>query len=221
MRSIVSIRRPSASMVVALVALFAALGGTGYAAATLNGKDIQKRSIPGNRIMNNALTGKQIKEHRLGPVRVARHALSAETAASATTAGSATTAESAQNATNAQNAENAVNAADAQKLQGKDSTAFMANSVRVALSAVTIGNGRSETVTASCAASEKGISGGGGWFINGAETLTELDAQLNASVPVPTTGGTNNMTAWRVSGINNTGFDRVLRAYVVCVPKTA
>lgn len=221
MRSIISIRRPSASMVVALVALFAALGGTGYAAATLSGKDIQKRSIPANRMVPNSLTGKQIKEHRLGVVPAARSALSAETAASATTAGSATTAESAQNATNAQNAQNAVNAQDAQKLQGKDSTAFMANSVRVALRAVTVGNGRSETVTASCAASEKGIGGGGGWFIGGSENLTEFDAQVNSSVPVPTTGGTNNMTAWRVAGINNTGFDRVLRAYVVCVPKTA
>ena len=29
------------------------------------------------------------------------------------------------------------------------------------------------------------------------------------------------MTGWRAVGINQTGVDRVLRAYAICVPKTA
>lgn len=219
MRSTFSIRRPSASMVVALVALFAALGGTGYAAATLNGRDIRMRSIPGNRVVPNALGGAQINESKLGVVPAARQALTAQTAASATTAGSATTAESAQTAQNAQSAATAQSAQDALKLQGREATAFLANSVRVRTNQVVVGSGGSFAITASCAATEKGIGGGGAWLAG--ESATELDAQLTASMPIPTTGGVDNMTGWRTAGRNNTGFDRTLRAYVVCVPKAA
>ncbi len=222
MRSTFSIRRPSASMIVALVALFAALGGTGYAAATLSGRDIQRRSIPGNRVMNNALGGGQINESKLGVVPAARQALSAQSAASATTAGSATTAESAQTAQRAQDAQNAVNAQSAQdslKLQGRDATAFLANSVRVDANGVTVANGGSDSVSVSCQANEKGIAGGAGWFLP-AGAPSENDAQLNSSYPLPG-AGTNSMTGWRAVGRNNAGSDRVLRAYVVCVPQTA
>ncbi len=211
MRSTITIRRPSASLVVAMLALFVALGGTGYAAATLSGKAIQKHSIPGNRLRFNTLTGKQIKESKLGPVPVAQRALTAETAATATTATSATTATTADSATTAQNA---------LQLQGHDAGAFMANSVRVALREVTVATGSANAVTASCAGNEKGIGGGAAWIIPGTETPTQLDAQLNSSLPVPTTGGTNNMTGWSAVGVNRTGANRLLRAYVVCVPKT-
>ncbi|MBS1870751.1 MAG: hypothetical protein JSS99_13940 [Actinobacteria bacterium] len=209
MRSSLTVRRPSAALVVAIVALFAALGGTGYAAATLSGRAIQKRSIPANRIVPNALTGKQIDESKLGPVPVAQQALSAQTAASATDADHATSADS------------ATTAQDAQKLQGREPGAFMAGSVRVVSNQVTVPTTGSNAVTASCGASEKGIGGGAGWIIPGTEVPTELDAQLNASLPVPTTGGTDNMTGWRAVGVNRTGADRILRAYVVCVARTA
>jgi hypothetical protein len=209
MRSIISIRRPSAAMVVALVALFAALGGTGYAAATLSGRDIQKRSIPGNRVVNDGLGGKQVDESKLGPVPVAQQALTAQTAASATNAGHATSADT------------ATTAQDAQKLQGREPGAFMANSVRVVSNQVTVATGGSTSITASCAVNEKGIGGGAAWIIPGTETPTELDAQLNSSLPVPTTGGMDTMTGWRAVGVNRTGADRVLRAYAVCVPRAA
>jgi hypothetical protein len=212
MRSSLTIRRPSAALVVAIVALFAALGGTGYAAATLSGRDIQKRSIPANRVVPNALTGKQIDESKLGPVPVSQQALTAQTAASATEATHATSADSATSATTAQ---------DSQKLQGRDASAFMANSVRVVFNAVNVAPGGSSSVIASCAANEKGIGGGAAWIIPSTESPTELDAQLNSSYPVPSTGGTDNMTGWRAVGVNRAGANRDLRAYVICVPKTA
>lgn len=222
MRSTFSIRRPSASMIVALVALFAALGGTGYAAATLSGRAIQRRSIPGNRVMNNALGGGQINESKLGVVPASRQALSAQTAASATTAATATRAESADSATNAQNAVNAQSAQEAQRLQGRDATAFLANSVRVRTATVTVANGGADTVTASCAAGEKGIGGGAAWLLVASDSPSELDAQLNSSFPLPAGGGVDNMTSWRATGRNNTGDgNRRLRAYVVCVPRAA
>lgn len=65
----------SFSNVVACVALFFALGGTVYAAAKINGKQIKPSSLPGNRIKPktvpanrikpNSLTGKQINEKTL------------------------------------------------------------------------------------------------------------------------------------------------------------
>lgn len=206
MRSTIATRRPSAAFVLAIVALFVALGGTGYAAVTLNGKEIQKNSIPGNRVKANALGTAQINEAKLGTVPQATHASAADVAGSATTAASATNADTAQNAL---------------ALQGRDASKFLANTVRVVSSQATVITGASESVTASCAVTEKGIGGGGAWIIPGGETPTELDAQLNSSLPVPTAGGTDNMTGWRAVGINRTGDNRVLRAYVICVPKAA
>jgi len=77
MRSI-SLRRPSASMIVASVALFAALGGSSYAAAKITGKeianhtirgvDVKKRTLGPNTIKLDSLGGDQINEAALGTV---------------------------------------------------------------------------------------------------------------------------------------------------------
>jgi hypothetical protein len=40
-------RRPSPSMLVALLALFVALGGTSYAALTITGKNVRNGSLTG------------------------------------------------------------------------------------------------------------------------------------------------------------------------------
>ncbi len=191
MRSTVTIRRPPAALVVALVALFAALGGTGYAAATLSGRDIQKRTIPANRVVPNALGGGQVNESKLGPVPVAQQALTAQTA---------------QNA---------------QQLQGRDATRFLANSTRVETNQVNVANNAAVTVTASCRPDEKGIGGGAAWMIVNSDNATTFDAQLNASFPLPAAGGSAEITGWRAVGVNRAGSARGLRAYAICVPKAA
>jgi hypothetical protein len=108
MKSLVT-RRPSPSMVVALLALVVAMSGTAVAATTLvNGnKLIKKRTLSGNRLHNNTLTGTQIKESALAKVPSATHA---DSATSATSASNATHADSATNATNATNATTATKA---------------------------------------------------------------------------------------------------------------
>jgi hypothetical protein len=58
-------RRPSASMVVALVALFAALGGVGYAATALPANSVGTRQIK-----NNAVTFNKIALHTIGAARI-------------------------------------------------------------------------------------------------------------------------------------------------------
>jgi hypothetical protein len=54
-------------MVVALIALFVALGGTGYA-LTITGGQIKNSTITGRDVKRNSLGGREIRESRLGTV---------------------------------------------------------------------------------------------------------------------------------------------------------
>lgn len=103
-------RRPSPAMVVALIALIIALGGTaaGRLIRLVSGDSlIRKHSLSGNRLRKHTLTGTEINMSKLGVVPGARHAStadfatragSASTAAFATGAGSANTATTAGSA---------------------------------------------------------------------------------------------------------------------------
>jgi hypothetical protein len=66
--------RPSASMVVAILALVVALGGTAYAAQSINGGSIQKQTIGGGKLKQKTLTGFQINTNKLGVVPSAKRA---------------------------------------------------------------------------------------------------------------------------------------------------
>ena len=72
-------RRPSAAMVVAIVALVVAASGTAVAASTLvNGDSLIKRnSLSGNRLRNASVTSRQIKLNSLGQVPKAKLAVNA------------------------------------------------------------------------------------------------------------------------------------------------
>lgn len=72
------LRRPRHATAVAYLALFIAVGGSAYAAATIDGSTIKKRSIPGNRLKDNAITGRQVKESSLGQVPSAKNAANAK-----------------------------------------------------------------------------------------------------------------------------------------------
>jgi hypothetical protein len=65
-------RRPSPAMIVALVALAVALGGTAYAAGRINGNSIVKQSIGGGKLKKKTLTGYQINVRKLGEVPLAK-----------------------------------------------------------------------------------------------------------------------------------------------------
>jgi hypothetical protein len=67
-------KRPSPAMVVALIALVAALGGTAYAAQSINGGSIQKQSIGAGKLKHKTLTGYQINTNKLGIVPTAQRA---------------------------------------------------------------------------------------------------------------------------------------------------
>jgi hypothetical protein len=59
-------------MIVALVALATALGGTAYAAGQINGNSIQKQSIGEGKLKQKTLTGYQINVDKLGEVPLAK-----------------------------------------------------------------------------------------------------------------------------------------------------
>jgi len=124
-------RHLSYANAMASIAVFLALGGVTYAASSINGNNITKRTVGANKLKNgtltskqvkqNALTGSVIEESSLATVPAAQTAVSAQTAASATTAASAVSAEhalTADRATEATTAASAATAADAGTLDG-------------------------------------------------------------------------------------------------------
>lgn len=70
-------KRPSAAMIVAVVALFAALGGTAYAKIVITGKNVRNNSLVGADIKNKALAGRDIKNDSLGRVPIKEERLTA------------------------------------------------------------------------------------------------------------------------------------------------
>jgi hypothetical protein len=118
-------------MLVALLALFVALGGSSYAAVKIGARDIARGAVGTRAIANNAIRSGDIHNATVSGIDVRDDSLtnadidntnltaqSAQTAQSADTATRATTAASANTASNATNADNAG------KLDGLDSTDF-------------------------------------------------------------------------------------------------
>ena len=57
------IKVPSPAMAISLLALFVALGGTGYAAVKINGKNIKAKTIAGTKLKNKTITGAKLKSN--------------------------------------------------------------------------------------------------------------------------------------------------------------
>lgn len=79
-------KRPSPAMIVALIALFAALGGSAYAAKKVGTKEIKANAITTGKIKKEAVTGAKINESTLGAVPSATNATNAVNAVNATNA---------------------------------------------------------------------------------------------------------------------------------------
>jgi hypothetical protein len=67
-------KRLTYANVMSTLAVFIALGGSSYAALTINGSTIKNRSISAKKLRHNTLTGWEIKESRLGRVPRAKTA---------------------------------------------------------------------------------------------------------------------------------------------------
>jgi hypothetical protein len=102
----ITARRPSASLVIACLALFVALGGVGYAAATIGSAAIIDNSLKSKDVRNNDLRGKDVRGNTLKGADIDESSLGkVPSAANADSAANATNADTATNATNAQNAD--------------------------------------------------------------------------------------------------------------------
>ncbi len=126
--------RGSPALVVSVVALFVALGGSVYAAkkAGINGKAIRAKSMPGNRLKPRSVPANRLKPHSITAKLLKPGAFPTLTAGGPLTgtdineltlgqvpsAAHADTADTAQSAVDAQTALNAVNAVDAQTING-------------------------------------------------------------------------------------------------------
>jgi hypothetical protein len=87
-------QRPSPAMVVALIALLVALGGTGYAAfkvpnGSVGAKQIKKNAVTSIKVKNHSLRGVDINAMTLGTVPNAKHAATADDATRAAPVGAA------------------------------------------------------------------------------------------------------------------------------------
>lgn len=116
--------RNSPALVVSVMALFVALGGSVYAAkkAKIDGKAIRAKSIPGNRLKPRSIGANRLKPGVLKEARIAAPLTGADinelTLGQVPSAAHADTADRAQSAVDAQTALNAVNAIDAKTING-------------------------------------------------------------------------------------------------------
>lgn len=70
-------RLPSPAMLVALAALFVALGGSAYAAIRITGANVVNNSLVGADIKNKALAGRDVKPDSLGRIPIKEERLDA------------------------------------------------------------------------------------------------------------------------------------------------
>ena len=112
-------QRLTFSNMIAVLALFIALGGASYAATKVNGKQIKKQTIAGNKLKPDTIDGSRINESKLGEVPLAQRAGSAGSADTAGTADHATTATTADTAGSANSANSAATAENANALGGQ------------------------------------------------------------------------------------------------------
>lgn len=105
--------QPTPAMAVACVALFVALGGGAYAAATINGSSIKNGTITPKKIKSRSMSGTQFRANGIGGPSIKESTLSEVPKAKA-----------AQTATNATNATNATTAKNATELGGVAASSY-------------------------------------------------------------------------------------------------
>jgi hypothetical protein len=119
------LRRPSPALFVSLFALFAALGGSVYAAGKagkINGKSIKVKSLPGNRLKLGSVPGNRLKQGAISGASLAPGSIGGKQIDEATLGPvpNAVHAESADSAIDAETALNAVNAVNAMTVNGHE-----------------------------------------------------------------------------------------------------
>jgi hypothetical protein len=188
------VRRPSPALVISTLALFVALGGTGYAAIAL-----PSGSVGTKQLKNGAVTEAKVKAHSLGGTAIDSSRLGK--VPSAATADTATSATSARFALAATNAVNAVNAT-------KATSAPIANVTYVAQTTPVPAGPTSVRVTANCPSATTVIGGG-------ATVNDEVFGLVNDSFP----GGKTSWVADVYDGNTSGSINATVTA--ICAPAAA
>lgn len=189
--------RPSPALVISLIALFVAMGGTGYAAITINGKNLKNNSVAGKKLKNGAVTTKKIKNNAVTGAKVKAGTLNGSDFAAGTLL------------------------RGPQGPAGKNGVNGAATVVYRTFLANTAGNTALGEAEASCEAGEKLIGGGGGW-VNDAVPATSYVLGGTLSTNGPSNGSDDPIAegatpgGWHVSGRNTSGSNARMMAYAVC-----
>lgn len=158
-----SLRKPSPALVISLIALFVALGGTSYAAIKL-----PKNSVGTKQLKKNAVTGAKIKSGAVTAAKINPAGLTVPDAGHATSADSATSATNATNATNATKATTATNATELGGLGPNSYQKVPTTTQHYTISGgdlIPAGNGSGHTTVYSFTANEQcGQMGGSNFF---------------------------------------------------------
>ena len=179
-------RRLTFANVTSLIALFVALGGTSYAALTITGKNVKNSSLTGADIKNSSLSTKDVKNGSL---------LSQDFKAGQLPQG--------PKGDKGDKGDTG--------LQGPPGTNGTNGATNVTVrqgTLISVANGATGSVTASCLAGERAT--GGGSSVSGSTGWSVID-----SFPTPGTTG-STPTGWRVDAHNGTGSANNLVAIVVC-----
>jgi hypothetical protein len=220
--------RPSPALVISMLALIVAMGGTSYAAFSLpknsvGAKQLKKgavttakianAAVTGSKVAKNTITGTNINLRTLGTVPSATNAGRAASANSATNAGHAASANSATNATNATNATHASNADSATTA----ATATALGSVAYGFNTDTVSACSASPCTpeqvgtgfaiATCPQGMVAIGGGG--------TTGNAGVELSGSFPF-SEPGSSVPNAWEADANNFLQSASTVDSYVVC-----
>jgi hypothetical protein len=131
---------PSPAMLVALAALFVAMGGSAYAAKKIRAKDIGTGAVGTRAVKNGSLAGTDIRGNSLGPGTIAEQSLDTRKLKTVPTARVARTV-----------AKNAIGASE------------LGTMTRRFGGAATVANGQPGRAQVGCAKGEIVVGGGGRW----------------------------------------------------------
>jgi hypothetical protein len=198
---------PKYANVTATLALFVALGGTSYAAATISGSDVQNGSLTGSDIRNESLKSRDVDNGSLTGGDLKNGSIKGADVDDASLA--------AADFKPGELPAGPAGPQGPQGIQGPQGPAGATNVVARRANAA-VPSGTTETAIVSCLAGERAVGGGAG--ITGA-ALTG-DAAIFVNEPREEDGSDPEngdvATKWAAVGVNATAIPQVLNVSVLC-----
>ncbi len=191
-------KKPSPSLVISILALFVALGGSAYAASKVGTKDIKNKAITAAKIKKNAITTAKIKNEAVTGAKIKEASLGAV-----------------PNATNSVNSTNAVNAENAKNFGRFFASGMKKASIGQTVPLLTVGP---FTITGKCADKGGGLTQATQWIstsqvgssMYSAGDTSHYEANFNPGTELEIgldTYNNNPYIGWEGNGGYYTGFE--------------